>query len=193
MAGFFRLADTRRAGFTLIEVLVALTVIAFALSAIIRAAGVMTGNTAHLKEKTYAHWIAMNRVAELRVTKAWPSVGNTNDDVEMFGQEWRWMQKVSQMAISEHIRQVEISVIHREGDEDYPLTRLTAFLLDPALVSQTNPASLWTSNTGNRNSNPNDPNDPNNPNNDPNDPNNPNNDPNNPNNPGGNGGMDGSQ
>lgn len=170
-------------GFTLIEVLVALTVIAFALSAIIRAVGVMTANTAHLKEKTYAHWIAMNRVAELRVTKAWPSVGNSNDDVEMFGQEWRWMQKVSQLAISEHVRQVEVSVIHRNGDEDYPLTKLTAFLLDPSLVSQTTPTMLWTMQSGQRGYNPNDPNDPNNPNNP--------NDPNNPNNPGGNG-MQGS-
>jgi general secretion pathway protein I len=161
--------DCRNAGFTLIEVLVALTVIAFALAAIIRAVGVMTANTAHLKEKTYAHWIAMNRVAELRVTKAWPSVGDSSDDVEMFGQEWRWMQKVTQMAISEHIRQVEVSVVHREGDEDYPLTRLTAFLLDPALISQTNPSALWASQSADPN--PNNPNDPNNPG-DPNDPNN---------------------
>ncbi|HEX5056052.1 MAG TPA: type II secretion system minor pseudopilin GspI [Gammaproteobacteria bacterium] len=142
-------------GFTLIEVLVALAVIALALSAIIRATGVMTANTAHLKEKTYAHWVAMNRVTELRVTKAWPSVGNTDDDVEMFGQEWRWTQKVSQLAFSEHMRQVEISVIHRDGDEDYPLTRLTAFLLDPALISQTNPTTLWQGNSKlNPNGNP---------------------------------------
>ncbi len=171
------LANSQRkaAGFTLIEVLVALAVIAFALSAIIRTAGVMTGNTAHLKEKTYAHWIAMNRVAELRVTKAWPSIGNTSDDVEMFGQDWRWMQKVSQLAISENVRQVEISVIRRpEGDEDYPLTKLTAFLLDPALISQTSLQSLSAAKPA---GNPNDPNDPNNPNN----------------NPGGDSGMDGSE
>jgi general secretion pathway protein I len=140
---FLKMKLPGAAGFTLIEVLVALAVIAFALSAIIRATGVMTGNTAHLKEKTYAHWIAMNRVAELRVTKAWPSIGSTSDDVEMFGEDWRWMQEVNQMAISEHIRQVEISVIHREGgDEDFPLTKLTAFLLDPALISQTSLQSL---------------------------------------------------
>lgn len=177
-------------GFTLIEVLVALTVITFALSAIIRATGVMTANTAHLKEKTYAHWVAMNRVAELRVTKAWPSIGNSSDDVEMFGQEWRWTQKVSQLAFSEHMRQVEVSVIHRAaGDEDYPLTKLTAFLLDPALVSQTNPTTLWAQGSagGNRNYNPNDPNDPNNPNADPNNPNGAD-----PTNPGGDSGMDGS-
>jgi general secretion pathway protein I len=137
-----RAGHNGHSGFSLIEVLVALTIIAIALSAIIRATAVMTGNTAHLKEKTYAHWIAMNRVAELRVTKAWPEVGNSSDDVEMFGEEWRWMQKVSQLAISEHMRQVEISVIHRNGNEDYPLTKLTAFLLEPVLISQTPLASL---------------------------------------------------
>jgi general secretion pathway protein I len=142
------------AGFTLIEVLVALTVIALALSAIIRATGVMTANSAHLKEKTYAHWIAMNRVTELRVTKAWPAVGNSSDDVKMFGEEWRWMQKVSQLAFSEHMRQVEISVIHHDGDENYPLTKLTAFLIEPSLVSQTNPATLWAQGANNPNPGP---------------------------------------
>ncbi len=155
-----RAEHSRHGGFTLIEVLVALTIIAIALSAIIRATAVMTGNTAHLKEKTYAHWIAMNRVAELRVTKAWPAVGNSSDDVEMFGEKWRWMQKVSQLAISEHMRQVEISVIHSNGDEDYPLTRLTAFLLEPVMISQTTLASLSAQQPDN---NPSDPNNPNNP------------------------------
>src|SRR5688572_28933903 len=83
-----RAGHSRHSGFSLIEVLVALTIVAIALSAIIRATAVMTGNTAHLKEKTCAHWIAMNRVAELRVTKAWPEVGNSSDDVVMFGEEW---------------------------------------------------------------------------------------------------------
>jgi general secretion pathway protein I len=163
-----RVKHSRHNGFTLIEVLVALMVIAIALSAVIRATAVMVGNTAHLKEKTYAHWIAMNRVAELRVTRAWPEIGNSSDDVEMFGEEWRWMQQVSQLAISENMRQVEISVIHRDGNEAYPLTKLTAFLLEPVMISQTTLESLYKQT-------PNDPNDP-----DPNnpDPNNP--DPNNP-------------
>jgi general secretion pathway protein I len=156
-----RAGRSRHGGFSLIEVLVALTIIAIALSAVIRATAVMTGNTAHLKEKTYAHWIAMNRVAELRVSKAWPEVGNSSDDVDMFGEEWRWMQKVSQLAISEHMRQVEISVIHRNGDEDYPLTKLTAFLLEPAMISQTPLSALAAPQPDD---NPNDPNDPNNPN-----------------------------
>jgi general secretion pathway protein I len=161
-----RKKPSRSSGFTLIEVLVALAVIVFALFAVIRTTAVMVRNSAHLKEKTYAHWIAMNRVAELRVTKAWPEIGNSSDDVEMFGQEWRWTQQVSQMAISQHMRQVEISVTHRRGDEEYPLTKLTAFLLEPVMISQTTLDSLYKSQ-------PDNPNDPNNPDPDNPDPNNP--------------------
>lgn len=123
-------------GFTLLEVLVALAVIAVAMSAIIRTTAVITGNTARLKEKTYAHWVAMNRLSELRATRAWPSAGNTNDDVGMFGQNWRWTQKIIPLEITKHVRQVEISVTRAGGDEDRPLTTVTGFLLDPALVSQ---------------------------------------------------------
>lgn len=121
-------------GFTLLEVLVALAVVALALTAMIKTAGNSAGNLAHLKHKTMAHWIAMDRITELRTVRKWPSRGTRRDEVEMFGTEWTWIQRVSDTE-SPHLREVEVSVILTEdGDEDYPLITLETWLINPAII-----------------------------------------------------------
>lgn len=62
-------------GFTLIEVLVALAIIAVALAAGVRAAGTMTQANVELKLKLLAELAADNRVAELRAASAFPALG----------------------------------------------------------------------------------------------------------------------
>lgn len=75
-------------GFTLLEVVVALAVIAIALGAAISGGSAQVDNAAHLRERTFAHWVAMNRIAaaELDPAAARPGSGL----VEMAGREWRW-------------------------------------------------------------------------------------------------------
>jgi general secretion pathway protein I len=130
-----------QAGFTLLEVLVALAVIALALTALAKSSGDITGKTAYLRDKTYAHWIAMNRMEELRLEGRWLRIGTQSDEVEMFDTEWRWIQRVSKSPneLTENtMRIVEISVILAdEGDEDYPLVTLTGFLPHPNLLTDT--------------------------------------------------------
>ena len=125
-------------GFTLLEVLVALAVVSLALIAVIKTAGDTAAGTGYLREKTYAHWIAMNRMEELRIEGKWLRVGTQTGEEEMFGSEWRWIQKVSKSPneLTENgMRIVEVSVIQVEGgDEDYPLVTLTGFLPNPKLL-----------------------------------------------------------
>jgi general secretion pathway protein I len=135
-------AAYRFRGFTLLEVLVALAVVGIALVAVIKTAGDTAAGTGYLKEKTYAHWIAMNRMEELRIEGQWLRVGTQSGEVEMFGSEWRWIQKVNKSPneLTENaMRIVEVSVILEEGgDENYPLITLTGFLINPALLAQGN-------------------------------------------------------
>lgn len=62
-------------GFTLIEVLVALAIVAVALGAGVRAAGTMTQGNVELRVKLLAQLAADNRIAELRAAGAFPALG----------------------------------------------------------------------------------------------------------------------
>lgn len=123
-------------GFTLLEVLIAMAVISVALTAIIKTGSNTTANTAYLKQKTYAHWIAMDRIAELQTEQDWPSRGTQKDTVKMLGQEWEWTQVTSE-TVDPNLRRVEVSVILADGgDEDFPLVTMVAFFLDPKVTGR---------------------------------------------------------
>lgn len=65
----------RKHGFTMIEVLVALVIVAVALGACLRAAGMMADSSDSLRARTVAGWSAANRLAELRLAGRWPEPG----------------------------------------------------------------------------------------------------------------------
>ncbi|MCP4702579.1 MAG: type II secretion system minor pseudopilin GspI [Gammaproteobacteria bacterium] len=116
-------------GFTLLEVLVALTVLAIALAAIIKNAGDNAENAAYLRDKTLAHWVAMNKLTELRVHGAWPTLGRSDGSAGMGDREWHWLLNVSETPDKE-LRRLEIQVSNsREADE--PLAILAGFISLP--------------------------------------------------------------
>jgi general secretion pathway protein I len=67
-------------GFTLVEVLVALTIVAIALMASIRAVGSLTQSASDLRSRTLAQWSAENRLSQIRVQKEYPPVGRRTFD-----------------------------------------------------------------------------------------------------------------
>lgn len=117
-------------GFTLLEVLVALAVLALTMGAVIKAVGSYTGNQAYLRDKTFATWVARNVMVEQQLQHAWPRVGETKDTIDMGGQEWRWLARVSQTEEAE-LRRLDVEV--RLGDEDdaEPVAVLSGFLWQP--------------------------------------------------------------
>jgi general secretion pathway protein I len=79
---------TRSAGFTLIEVLVALTIVAITLGAGIRAAGTLTSNTQRLSDMTSAQWCADNQLTGLRLSGLTPPIGDTDFSCIELGQTY---------------------------------------------------------------------------------------------------------
>jgi general secretion pathway protein I len=75
-----RRAVRAQRGFTMIEVLVALTIIAVALAASLRAVGSLASGEADLHRRLLAGWSADNTLAQLHLTHAWPNVGETSFD-----------------------------------------------------------------------------------------------------------------
>jgi len=120
-------------GFTLIEVLVALTIIAIALGSLVKASGNHTYSASFLKQKTLAHYIAMNEIALLQVKSQWPDLGKTDKSTEMADFEWFWTREVLKVIDpftnkpSTLTRQVQLSV-YLDADREHRLTKLTAYL-----------------------------------------------------------------
>ena len=75
-------------GFTLIEVLVALTIVAITLGAGIRAAGALTSNTARLADLGAAQWCADNQLTSLKLARVQPAVGDIDFGCQQLGRSY---------------------------------------------------------------------------------------------------------
>jgi len=116
-------------GFTLLEVLVALAVVAIALTAAVTAAGQDARNVALLRDRTLAHWVAMDRIAEAQLSDDWPGVGKSDGDTVMAGQEWHWTLAVSATDDND-VRRLDVEVRHTPSEER-ALTSMIAYLGRP--------------------------------------------------------------
>ena len=87
-------------GFTLIEVLIALSIIAIALAALLKSIAQSVENTRRIKDKTVSHWIAMQGVAmvQLGLVQIHPNQ-ETTQDTKMLGEHWYWRAKSSSTPI----------------------------------------------------------------------------------------------
>ena len=125
-------ADRRRArhhrtrGFTLIEVLAALVIVALGMLGVIQAVTQTARNGSYLREKTLAHWIAMNVITERRLLPVPPEVAETSDDVEFAGQRWRWTMNVTQTEV-ESLRRMDVAVRYADRPEGEALITVTGF------------------------------------------------------------------
>lgn len=129
----------RSRGFTLLEVLIALVVLALSLGAVIQAAGDFTVNQSYLRDRTLAEWVARNQLAVFLLSDEWPSPGTVKGEAEMplgsadrDGRAWRWVAEISQTP-EEDLRRVEIDVFPADvEDDDDPLATLTGFIGKPS-------------------------------------------------------------
>jgi general secretion pathway protein I len=98
-----------RSGFTLIEVLVALAVVALALLGLTRTAALQVNDFDALRERTLAGWVASNVLTETRLASALPATGQSDGRVEFAAHAWRWTRDVSATPDPE-IRRIDIRV-----------------------------------------------------------------------------------
>lgn len=116
-------------GFTLFEVLVALTIMALALAALLRVSGLAAENSAVLRDRMQAQWVAESQLALLQAKKTWPLIGRTQGTVEQNGRIWHWLQHVSATE-NKALRKVEVSILAPQA-ESYRLAVLVGFFAAP--------------------------------------------------------------
>lgn len=116
-------------GFTLLEVLVALAIIAIALTAAVRATGVSLDSSAQVKERMFATWIAQNRLAELTARHIFPDLGSSSGEATQAGRNFVWEQIVG-VTPNENFRRVEIRV-RPTGQEHIAATLIGYLALVP--------------------------------------------------------------
>jgi general secretion pathway protein I len=78
----------RTSGFTLVEVLVAVAIVAITLSAGLRAAGALVDNAQRLSDVIAAQWCADNRLAEMKLARQFPGIGETDFVCEQLGRSY---------------------------------------------------------------------------------------------------------
>ena len=101
-------------GFTLIEVLVALAIVAITLGAGIKAAGSLTTNTARLAEVTAAQWCADNELTGLKLMQRFPDIGDSDFSCEELGRTYAG-KLVVRPTPNPNFRRVDARVLDDEG------------------------------------------------------------------------------
>lgn len=119
----------KTAGFTLLEILVALAIVAIALSAIVTEVSTNVKNAAHLRDKTLAHWVAMNRVTEWHVREDWPAPGATRGKELMADHEWHWTMTASTTDDAD-VRRMDVEV-RADQNAEKPDATLIAYIGKP--------------------------------------------------------------
>ena len=151
-------------GFTLIEVIVAMAVIALGIGALLTTLTTSAGAISSLRDRSFAEWVALNRISETRLATSPPTAGVTTGEVDFAGSKWVWRQEVVDPGEAS-ILQLNVSVARAgtkavkasKSDEDFPaLAKVYGFFgsavgtangLDPTW-SQTAPRNPGSGNPG---------------------------------------------
>ncbi len=132
-------------GFTLLEVMVALVIVALGLMAAFGQVNQTLTVASRLREKTLANWVAVNEMTRLRVLGEFPAISTRSDEVEMARTKWRYTIKVVKTPV-DALRRVDISIAFADRP-DSVVTTLTGFLGRPPAVTPgaaTTPPADWT-------------------------------------------------
>ncbi|PYE33176.1 general secretion pathway protein I [Idiomarina fontislapidosi] len=115
-------------GFTLIEVMVAIAIFAMAALAAVSAASGHLNSLSTIQQRTFAQYVAANRLTELNLATTWPIKDNQRGSERQGGVEWQWRQQVVE-TVTPNVVAVTIEVT--QGEQDYQWARLTQYIRRP--------------------------------------------------------------
>lgn len=108
--------SSRARGFTLVEVLVALVLVALGAAAVMSSLTTGARATTRVEERTLAEWVALNVLAETRLADEVPAIGASAGEVTLANRRWQWSLTVSETAVPE-VLQLAVSVIPADAPD----------------------------------------------------------------------------
>lgn len=102
-------------GFTLVEVLIALAVVAIALVAFVSAGAQNADYATYIHQRTIAQMIARNQLVQYQIAANWPSTGKREGNVTMAGSKWHWETTIKGTA-DDHVRRADVRVFATNPD-----------------------------------------------------------------------------
>lgn len=132
-------AFKRSKGFTLVEVMVALAISSLGLAAVAASVSQMVDAGTSMRQRTYADWIAQNKIIEMRLTNILPEVDTTSGEIVYAGTEWAWRATVSETGV-ENLMRVDVAISFPGADD--PIRTVSGFIGEPVIPGQSNRA--WT-------------------------------------------------
>lgn len=134
-------------GFTLVEVLVALIIVAFGMSAVLLALSSAADTVGRLRDKSLAEWIAFNQISTTRLALQAPSTGTTTGTLDYANGKWAWSQEIGELDIPGILR-ITVKVRRDDGtgtaSADQPADWLaTAMGFRGDAVNAANGENIW--------------------------------------------------
>lgn len=118
----------RQAGFTLVEVLVAVAILALTLGAFVSGGAQYADQARYLHAKTLALWVARNQMVDFRLAQPWPESGREEGRSTMGGQSWEWRAEI-EATQDPALRRIDIGI--------HPIDPTTMRPRDEAIASLT--------------------------------------------------------
>ena len=111
-----RVERARTAGFTLLEAMVALVIVALGMMAVNKALNDYVVGASSFEEKTLASWIGTNEITAMSVGPTWPPVGTHDEDVDFAQRHWRCHIVVTETDVM-NLHRVDVSVSLKDRPE----------------------------------------------------------------------------
>lgn len=131
-------------GFTLIEVLVALAIVAIGMAAVLSSLTSSASTVVYMHDKTLANWVALNHIAEQRLLPQMPQLGKSDGDVDFAGQKWHWQQETVATAVQGMVRMdVHVRPADVKTDEDRGWYVTLSGIMGDAVAAPRGDMPLW--------------------------------------------------
>lgn len=116
-------------GFTLVEVLVAVAILAIGLAALFGQISQSVFTAGYLRDSTLAQWVAVDRITELRLENRFPDIDETDGEIDMASQSWRYTLIISE-TLWPDLRRIDVSVSFADTPDSI-ISKATGFVGRP--------------------------------------------------------------